>query len=104
MKDDLVEHMARAMAEADGYHPDEPTYASGGTGVETTVYERRWQKYLGKARAAYDVARPAILEEAAKAIQCDCCDVCGESPDYEYVCANELAARVRSLIPVEERK
>lgn len=43
-----------------------------------------------------EAVRDKALEEAARAIQCDCCDVCGESPGYPK-CAGEQAAAIRSL-------
>lgn len=33
-------------------------------------------------------------ERIAREIECDCCDVCGESPGYPK-CANEVAAAIR---------
>jgi hypothetical protein len=37
------------------------------------------------------------LLNAARLIRCDCCDFCGESPDYEAPCANVLAERIELL-------
>ncbi|WP_416192969.1 Lar family restriction alleviation protein [Nitrobacter sp. TKz-YC01] len=60
---------------------------------------------------AYETADAAILasglvqdeaairaderERCAKLVECDCCDVCGESPGFPK-CANEIAAAIRS--------
>lgn len=47
------------------------------------------------SRALLD-AEQRGMECAATIAQCDCVDVCGESPDYQNVCANEIAARIRA--------
>ncbi len=36
----------------------------------------------------------AEREQIASMVECDCCDVCGESPGYPK-CANEIAALIR---------
>lgn len=40
----------------------------------------------------------SVYDVVAALIRCDCCDYCGESPEYEVnVCANVLAERIALL-------
>lgn len=67
-----------------------------------TVWRHRDVEIIAAALlSAYQQGKLDGHGEAAEAIQCDCCDVCGESPDYENVCANELTARIRRLDEVQ---
>jgi len=50
------------------------------------------------SRALYEAekrGREGERERIASEVECDCCDVCGESPGYPK-CANEIAAAIRS--------
>lgn len=53
--------------------------------IARAIDQARREGYAAGVRAAAEVA------------ECDCCDVCGESPGYPK-CANEIAAEIRALI------
>ncbi len=52
--------------------------------IARAIMRARREGYAAGVRAAAEVA------------ECDCCDVCGESPGYPK-CANEIASAIRAL-------
>lgn len=84
--------------------PDDISKEAWSVGCET------WEK-LEREHPAFDaevavIARAidqarregyaAGVRAAAEVAECDCCDVCGESPGYPK-CANEIASAIRAL-------
>ena len=66
MSDDIVEQMARASYEAEVNRW--PQYASGFQKWEDVGPETK-ERFRNASRAAYAIARRAVLEEAAKLIE-----------------------------------
>lgn len=83
----MIERVARAMCVAKGIDPDEPTHASGGTGIDITVYQRQWQKQVVAARAAIEAMREPS-EKMAAAFFSPIADTAAasyfEDDDFEY--------------------
>ncbi|MDE2106770.1 MAG: hypothetical protein KGL39_56670 [Patescibacteria group bacterium] len=98
-RDRIVGKVARGILKARFYDCEPEMYES----LEAFFAEmdpEHWDGAREEARAALAITGKML----AKAIQCDCCDVCGESPQFEHVCANEIAARIRALTGAKEEE
>ena len=63
---DIVEHVARAIVQAKGLDPMEPTFASGGTGTAVTVHTRRFNHEISAARAAIRATLHYYMENVSE--------------------------------------